>query len=243
MFQIINNKDRQIPLTIEQLEMYNQQLIQELEHQKQINKQIQSKNATTTTNNTTNTNHNNNNDNRTTNHTTNHNHVHLHVSGSEDLSHITKEQWMHCFKMNHQSIEVLFRLKYFSKAKPENHNVFIDKIDTEHIHVLNSKGWEIKGRKPVIYKLYYNVKDNLRDIFEKMFYLEDGTEKIHENMTEDQKANQRNIIKMFRLFVFDDMDDELEDRVRKISCDAMEYDAYNHRHTPMQIQRIMETDN
>jgi len=205
-----------------------EQLSQELKEQKMLIDQLQSKNQVT--NNTTNNNNN----------TINNNHIHLHMSGSEDLSHITKEQWMHCFKLNHQSIEALFQLKYFSKLKPENHNLYISNLDTKHINVLNSKGWETKGRKPVIYKLYYKAKDNLRDTFESMFFLEDGTVILNENLTENQRADQRNIIKMFSQFVFDDMDDTLEEQVRKTSCDAMEYHTFNNRRPPMKIQKEME---
>jgi len=240
IFKVPDHPDRENSLTFEQLEMYNhqlnqekEQLSQELVHQKIINEQLKLAKQSNVMNN-------NNSHNTNTNITNNTiNNVNIHVSGQEDMSHISNKQFRDCFKRHYQSIEALFHIKHFSDRKPENLNMYIENMNDEYVQVYKNDRWETKSLAKELDRLYYITKDNLRDQFEVRYYPEndDGTVKDEELI----KGEPDYFLKFqYGPFVFDDLDEELESRIKKTSCEEMKLMMYNNRHAPMRHHREME---
>ena len=101
--------------------------------------------------------------------------------------------------------------------------------------------WETKNLKKELDRLYYITKDDLRDQFEVRYYPEntDGTVKDEEFI----KGEPDYFLKdQYGPFVFDDLDEELEDRIKKASCDEMKMMIYNNRHIPMKMRNDMEKE-
>ena len=114
-------QDAEQQFAVEQLQKDKDKLAHELELQKLLVEQL----LLTRQSNVMNNSHSHNN---TTNNTTN-NIVNINMLGQEDMSHISNKQFRDCFKRHYQSIEALFHLKHFSDRKPENLNIFIEKIN------------------------------------------------------------------------------------------------------------------
>jgi len=148
---------------VEQLQLQNNQLIEELTHQKTLNEQLQLEKSSNIMNNShNNTIHNNTINNNTT------NNINIHVYGKEDLSHITNEMYRKCMCVPHKSIEKLFEMIHFSEAQPKNQNIYVSNCDTGHITILTQTGWEKDSQVVIFEDKYYNIKDILRSMFDKM---------------------------------------------------------------------------
>ncbi len=209
-------------LLVEQLQLQNNQLIEELTHQKTLNEQLQLEKSSNIMNNShNNTIHNNTINNNTT------NNINIHVYGKEDLSHITNEMYRKCMCVPHKSIEKLFEMIHFSEAQPKNQNIYVSNCDTGHITILTQTGWEKDSQVVIFEDKYYNIKDILRSMFDKM---------------QDAKPPtiSRSLVNYFRPFVEDTMEEDFENPIKKASFDKMMYIAYNHRQIPMKQHKDME---
>jgi hypothetical protein len=220
---VIKNSHKQ-ELEETELRVLFEQLRQEHEQLKNENKKLMNyANATTSTsysNNRTNTNLQNNSNN-------NNNNVTINVYGNEDMSHITEEQYKYCFKQMPHSVEYLFDLKHFSEKMPQNHNMFISNIKDTYMMVFRKQAWMLADRETTLKKIYYDIKDNLSTALDKM---------------RNAGTIERNLERFFSPFVEDDLDEEKEAEMKRISFKQMSLLAYNCRHAPMKHYVQMEKE-
>ena len=132
----------------------------------------------------------NNNCNNTTNNTTN-NIFNIVAFGKEDLSHLSKKDWIKIFKNNYKAMEALTKLTHFDEDKPENHNIYIAGQKSKYAMVHNGKDWELKDRNDTVGDLYgdkayiiFNKIDELSD--ELPVAIVDKFNKIREDYDNDK---------------------------------------------------------
>jgi hypothetical protein len=157
----------------------------------------------------------------------NNNNITINVYGNEDMSHITEEQYKYCFRQMPQSVEYLFDLKHFSEKMPQNHNIFISNIKDSYMMIFRQKAWMLADREMTLKKIYYDIKENLSSALEKM---------------RTAGTIERNLDRFFSPFVEDDLDEEKEAEMKRISFKRMSLQAYNCRHIPMKHHMEMEKE-
>ena len=117
--------------------------------------------------------------------------------------------------------------------------MYIENMNDEYIQVYKNNRWETKNLAKELDRLYYITKDNLRDNFEERYYPEndDGTVKDEAIIREEPEYFLKD---QYGPFVFDDLDEELEERIKKTSCEEMKLMIYNNRRIPMRQHREMD---
>ena len=155
------------------------------------------------------------------------NNISVNVYGSEDMSHITDAMYKACFKLMQRSVEKLFNMKHFSNHMKENQNIYISNLRDAYMMIYNAGRWNKVNKAITFNRIYYDLKDNLSNALDKM----------RDENTIDKKLDQQ-----FSWFVEDDIDEEREERFKKMSCEIMACMAYNNRHFPMQIKNQMDKE-
>ena len=191
----------------------------ELEQLKNEVKEMRTQSTTTTTNkNTINSNSNSNNNSNNTN-------ITINVYGKEDMSHITDAMFMSCFRRVKGSIDRLFEMKHFSEKMQQNHNVYISNIHDSNMMIYKAGRWDLVSKAITMEKMYGDLKMNLTDAFDRLQY---------------DKTVDSNVIKMFRWFVEDCIEDEDEEVFRKVAYGYISRLMYNNRQFPMEMKRLKE---
>lgn len=76
--------------------------------------------------------------------------------GTEDLTHITDEDYIYYLCNKHNGFVEYIEKIYFSKEKPENHNICIPKINLDYIAVYQKNQWNICDKNECITILLFN---------------------------------------------------------------------------------------
>jgi len=176
----------------------------------------QLKNKSNTTHHTTN---------NTTNNTNISNKITINVCGEETLSHINDAFFISCFEKVKGSVEKLFGKKHFSSKNKDNHNLYISNLRDNNIMIYKDGTWNIANKEVTLNKMYYDTKENLADVYDRMC----GDETLIPRL-----------VHTFRWFVEDDIPENEEKVFRKKSMDDMACMAYNNREYPMEIKKQME---
>lgn len=145
--------------------------------------------------------------------------------GKENMDHITDPMYKKCFRQRHKSVEKLFELKHLSKLRPENHNIFIPNIQQPYVMLYNGVRWELVNKAPLLEKMYYNLKDILSSVLDRL---------RTENQIDDK------LVDIFSPFVDDPIDEKYEEKIKRASCDEIVCMAYNHRRIPMKHRAALE---
>jgi hypothetical protein len=161
------------------------------------------------------------------NNSNNTNNITVNMYGYEDMSHITDEQYKHCFRQMPQSVECLFDLKHFSEKMPQNHNMYISNIKDSYMMIFRQKAWMLADREMTLKTIYYDIKEDLSRALDKM---------------RSTGTIEKNLERFFSPFVEDDLDENKEAEMKRISFKKMILKAYNCRHLPMKIHSQMEKE-
>ena len=215
-----NPEEIELRLLFEELKRKNEQQQLQIE---QLESQSNTLNNTTTTNNTANNKNSNNNNNINSHNTTNN--ITINAYGNEDMSHISESMYKLCFRQYNKSPEQLFSIKHFSKQNPCNHNLYISNMRDAYM-MINKRGkWNIANKSVTLEKIYYDLKNDLSDAFDKM---------------QNENTIEGKLVKSYSPFVDEVIEDEMEERFKRDSCDVMACMAYNNRHFPMEIKNQMD---
>ena len=101
---------------------------------------------------------NSNNTNNINNKTVNQNNIIVNPFGKEDLSYISDEIYKKIINKGFQSVPTLVNLIHFNEKRPQNHNIYISNIRSNHILLYDGISWAIHDQKTIINNLY---EDNL----------------------------------------------------------------------------------
>jgi hypothetical protein len=104
--------------------------------------------------------------NKTINNNTQNNYVNINRFGDESINKITKKIWNKIFKLNYGSIMKLIEYTHFNEKFPENSNVYISNIKSDHAMVYDGKKWNLHPRDETI----DNLIDNKADCLENKFF-------------------------------------------------------------------------
>jgi hypothetical protein len=205
------------------------QLQQENQEQKQRIDQLEMKATSTVTNNNNNNNNNttNNNTNNIQNNIQNNNTININVYKKEDMSHIDDKMFKSCFRKVTKSVEKLFAMKHFSEDMPSNHNLYVTNLRDVYMMVYEAGRWNKVNKEDMMDNIYYDIKEDLADAM---------------NVMRDENTLEKSLDNLFAPFVEDDMDEEKELRIKKVSCDLMACMAYNNRHYPMKLKGDMDRE-
>ena len=149
----------------------------------------------------------------------------INVYGKENMSHITDAMYMSCFKKVKGSIDRLFELKHFSKKMPQNQNMYISNIHDSNMMIYKAGRWDLVSKAITLKKLYYDLKDNLTDAFDRL---------------QNDKTVDARVIRLFRWFVEDCIEENDEVVFRKLTYEYMSRLMYNNRKFPMEMKRLMD---
>jgi len=153
------------------------------------------------------------------------NNISINVYGSEDMSHITDAMYKSCFRQMQRSVEKLFNMKHFSNQMMENQNIYITNLRDAYMMIYNAGQWNKVNKAITFNRIYYDLKDNLSNALDQM---------------RDENTIDKQLDQQFSWFVEDDIDEEKEEKFKKISCEIMACMAYNNRHFPMKIKNQMD---
>ena len=73
--------------------------------------------------------------------------------GSNDISHLTDDDYLKCLKHKNFCIPYLIEKIHFDKDKPENHNIYISNLKNKYMMMYEKTKWETKNRNDGIDKL------------------------------------------------------------------------------------------
>jgi hypothetical protein len=223
-YKLTSHLNRKTPCAIKdpqpeeiELRLLFDQLQHENQQQKQRIDQLEMKAMSTVTNNNNNI-QNNINSNNT---------ININVYGKEDMSHISDAMYRNCFRRVTKSVEHLFDMKHFSKNMPNNHNLYISNLRDVYMMIYEAGQWNKVNREDAMDNIYDDLKENLEDAM---------------NMMRDKNTLDISLDNLFAPFVEDGMDEEKEQRIKKMSCDLMACMAYNNRHFPTKIKGDMDRE-
>jgi DNA-directed RNA polymerase subunit RPC12/RpoP len=150
--------------------------------------------------------------NNTQNNTTNY--IQINPFGDENIKKITNKGWRNIFRLNYGSIMKLIEHTHFNEKFPENSNIYISNIKSDHAMVYDGKKWNLHPRDETI----ENLIDNKTDCLENKFF------EIIDNLDDDLK-------KKFTEFL-DNSDDN--DYINGLKND-IKLLLYNKRDIPMKL--------
>jgi hypothetical protein len=136
--------------------------------------------------------------------------------GKEDISHITFNDYKNIFQKCNSCVPAFIELKHFNKNKPENSNVYISNMKSEHAYVYDGKQWNAKNKNEVMKDLYDNNCEYLIEKFE------DLKDKLDES-----------ILKKFMKFIGKYEQNEFENN----SINGIRYILYNNRSKPIEFRK------
>jgi hypothetical protein len=89
----------------------------------------------------------------------NNNTINLIAHGKEDLTKLTKEEFLEILRSGYDSPIKLTEKIHFNPDRPENHNIYISNKKGKYALVFNGADWSSKNKKDVIQNLYEDKKD------------------------------------------------------------------------------------
>ena len=78
----------------------------------------------------------------------------IHAYGTEDVSHITINDYKRIFGRGMNSTPALVEKMHFDKNLPENHNVYISNLRDDYVLMYDGKIWRLKDRDDALQQLY-----------------------------------------------------------------------------------------
>jgi hypothetical protein len=96
----------------------------------------------------------------------NNNYITINAFGEENLNKLTNKIWKKIIKLNYGSIKKLIEYTHFNEQFPENSNVYISNIKSDHAMVYDGKQWNLHPRAEII----DNLIDNKADCLENKFF-------------------------------------------------------------------------
>ena len=156
--QSTNNLEIIYKELLEQFKIQNDKIIQ-LENE---NKKIKEKLSKTKINTTINSNSNNNNNNNIT----NNNYINIVAFGKEDISFITKNDWIQIMNQKYMSVKHLVEKIHFNEAQPQNSNIYISNLKDNYGMYYNGNKWIIEKKDDLL----TNIIDTKTDCLEEKFY-------------------------------------------------------------------------
>jgi hypothetical protein len=96
----------------------------------------------------------------------NNNYITLNPFGDENIKKLTNKIWTNIFRLNYGSIMKLIEYTHFNEKFPENSNVYISNIKSDHAMVYDGKKWNLHPRDETI----DNLIDNKADCLENKFF-------------------------------------------------------------------------
>jgi hypothetical protein len=100
------------------------------------------------------------------NNTQNINYITINPFGEENMENISNNVWRKIFRLNYGSIMKLIEYTHFNEQFPENSNVYISNIKSDHAMVYDGKKWNLHPKDEMI----NNLIDNKADCLENKFY-------------------------------------------------------------------------
>jgi hypothetical protein len=147
---------------IEMLENQNKKIeVLEKENEK-IKKELMMKNIKI--NNLNNLN-NSNNTNINSNNKTQNNYINIVAFGKEDISFITKQDWIKLLNMKYMSVKGLIEKIHFNENQIQNANVYISNLKDNYAMYYNGMKWIIESKNDIITNLIDSKTDHLESKF------------------------------------------------------------------------------
>ena len=100
--------------------------------------------------------------------TTNNTQINVNMYGKETVTHITGKLLETIFNKCFKSVLTFIGEKHFSKMHPENANICITDIKSNHILYYDGDKWVIADRKTMLDTMYNKNCDELHDLFDDM---------------------------------------------------------------------------
>lgn len=148
-----------IKKSIAEKEQIYQNLLKQMNNDKQeLINEISNLKTQIINNNITNNNQTNNNCNNTTNNTFN---IQLVAYGKEDKESLTKKELFKILSKGFDSVPELVRAIHFDEKRPENHNLFISNMRDSYVMVFDGNRWTLVDRKETIDNILDNGKEFL----------------------------------------------------------------------------------
>lgn len=88
--------------------------------------------------------------------------------GEEDLSFITKEDYINIIEKGFNSVLKLISFVHFNNNKPEYHNVCVSNKKSKFASIVGDDGWDLTNKKELIDNIYNDKFDHLEDIFDEL---------------------------------------------------------------------------
>jgi hypothetical protein len=86
--------------------------------------------------------------------------------GNEDISHITKRDFLRIFKTRKMSIPKFIEMLHFNKDVPQNHNVYISNYKDNYALIFSNNKWKIIDKNEILRKLIFDSRDLLETEFD-----------------------------------------------------------------------------
>lgn len=85
--------------------------------------------------------------------------------GDEDVSRITKRDFLRIFKTRKMSIPKVIEMIHFNKDLPQNHNVYISNYKDNYALIFTDNKWKIIDKNEILRKLIFDSRDLLETEF------------------------------------------------------------------------------
>ena len=86
--------------------------------------------------------------------------------GNEDVSHISKRDFLRIFKTRKMSIPKFIEMLHFNKDVPQNHNVYISNYKDNYALIFSDNKWKIIDKNEILRKLIFDSRDLLETEFD-----------------------------------------------------------------------------
>ena len=141
--------------------------------------------------------------------------------GNEDLSHISKRDYLRLFKMRKSSIPKFVELLHFNKDVPQNHNVYISNYKDSYALVFSDNKWKIIDKNEILRNLIFNSRDLLETEFDE-FMASEMKHKMDEHS-----------MKLFQEFLNDVEEDEIMNTLKE----SIKLLLYNEKDMVVEFRR------
>jgi len=81
------------------------------------------------------------------------NNINLCAFGKEDISYLTNQDYAEAYNARWNCFLVLTEKIHFDKNKPNNHNIYMSKLDSENVDIFTGNRWEQKNKDDVFTQL------------------------------------------------------------------------------------------
>ena len=138
--------------------------------------------------------------------------------GNEDISHITKMEFLKIFKMRKLSIPKFIEMVHFNKDVPQNHNVYISNYKDNYALIFSDNKWKIIDKNEILRNLIFKSRDLLETEFDefkaselKNKMDERSMELFQEYLNNVEEDNIMNVLKeQIKLLLYNEKDMVIE---------------------------------